>query len=130
MSWSLILWITTSSVCCFNEATLKHANEDQTIKTSHVFLDGAGSQFKNRYTLSGILAPTELHQELQYVDCSFFATAHGKGPIDGVGRRKVKRAVWRRILQCRAIVNLAKESCPNVNILFITKDDAAEVQAN
>ena len=80
------------SVYCFNAAILKHANEGQTIKTLHVFSDGAGSQFKNRYTLSGILAPTELHPGLQYIDWSFFATAHGKGPVDGVGGT-VKRAV-------------------------------------
>ncbi|KAH9503803.1 hypothetical protein Btru_066682 [Bulinus truncatus] len=67
----------------------------------------------------------ELHPELKYMDWSFFATAHGKGPVEIVGGT-VKRAVLRRILQHRAIVNLAEEfakiaqeSCPNVNIIFI-----------
>src|SRR6218665_1532840 len=48
----------------------------------------------------------------------------------------VKRTVWRRIPQRCAIVNLAKEfaviakeSCPNVNSLFISKDDVAELPA-
>ena len=74
----------------------------------HFFSDGAGSQFKNRFTLSILLRPTLLHRNVQEVDWSFFGTAHGKGPVDGVGGT-VKRAVWRRILQGQVTISTPHE---------------------
>ena len=112
----------------FNRAILADAAESGI--PLDFFSDGAGSQFKNRFTLSILLRPTLLHRNVQEVDWSFFGTAHGKGPVDGVGGT-VKRAVWRRILQGQVTIStphefaaVAKEACPNVRILFI---DAAQV---
>ncbi|GFO26845.1 Cc8l18.2-like protein [Plakobranchus ocellatus] len=65
-----------------------------------------------------------------------FATAHGKDPIDGIGGT-IKRAVWRAILQQRAIINsasefaeIAKETCPNIKIFYISnsKEEIASVR--
>ena len=119
------------AVTAFNRAILADAAESGTpLERLHFFSDGAGSQFKNRFTLSILLRPTLLHSNVQEVDWSFFGTAHGKGPVDGVGGT-VKRAVWRRILQGQVTIStphefaaVAKEACPNVRILFI---DAAQV---
>lgn len=126
------------AVYCFNQAILHHYSSvhGKTVKQLHMFSDGAASQFKNRYTLSTILQPQLIHNSIEHMDWSFFATAHGKGPVDGVGGT-VKRTVWRRILQKRVVVNSAKDfaevargSCPNVDILFVGKEevDAGKVK--
>ena len=72
----------------------------------HYWSDGAGSQFKNRFNLASVLYhPHDFGTQATW---SFFETAHGKGAVDGVGGA-VKRAVWRAILQDRAVVNSAEE---------------------
>ena len=120
------------SVAAFNRTILEKAMSSvpEKIEKLHIFSDGAGSQFKNRFTLSNILRPHIIHSELKEVDWSFFGTAHGKGPVDGVGGT-VKRAVWRRILMRQVLVNSAKDfaevatvACPNVHIVYVS---AAEV---
>lgn len=80
------------------------------------------------------MRPHLIHSNLKYVDWSFFATAHGKGPVDGVGGT-VKRAVWRRILQKQVVVNtaedfakVAKEACPNIAIIYVTKEAINQVR--
>ena len=100
-----------------------------------MFSDGAGSQFKNRFILSQVAKPALIHPNLRSLDWSFFGTAHGKGPVDGVGGT-VKRAVWRRILQEKVVVNnaeefyeCAKESCPNILVLFVQSSVVADVRA-
>ena len=121
------------AVFCFNQTILRHYSSvhGKTVRQLHLFTDGAASQFKNRYTLSIILQPQLIHRNLDQIDWSFFATAHGKGPVDGVGGT-VKRAVWHRILQKRVVVNTAQDfaevartACPNVDILFVGKDRVA-----
>ena len=122
------------AVFCYNKAILNHYSSElcKTVTQLHVFSDGAASQFKNRYTLSTILQPQLIHNNM---DWSFFATAHGKGPVDGVGGT-VKRAVWRRILQKRVVVNtaqdfaeVARNSCPNVAVIFVGKKEVGECKA-
>ena len=115
------------AVYVYNAAILADANKGDEINNLHMFTDGAASQFKNRYTLSVLLDPKALHPNLCNMDWNFFGTAHGKGPVDGVGGT-VKRTVWRRILQRRAIINsaeefagVARECCPNIRILFVSK---------
>jgi len=38
-----------------------------------------------QFVLSQVAKPTLLHSNLHSMDWSIFATAHGKGPVDGVG---------------------------------------------
>ena len=64
---------------------------------------------------------------------NFFATSHGKGAVDGLGRT-VKRTVWRQVRIGNVHVNTPEEyakvavSCnPNIHIKFISKTD---IQAN
>ena len=69
----------------FNRAILADATESGIpLDRLHFFSDGASSQFKNSFTLSILLRPTLLHRNVQVV-WSFFVTAQGKGPVDGVG---------------------------------------------
>ena len=106
------------SVATFNRTILDTTQSE--IKHLHMVTDGAASQFKNRFTLSNISRPHLIHQNLEAVDSSFCATAHGKGPVDGVGGT-VKRAVWRRILQKQALVNTAEDftklTCATVKLV-------------
>ena len=73
-------------VLAFNRSILEHAfGSGIKIQKVHFFSDGAGGQFKNCYNLSTILNPKLLHKDIGSTDWSFFATAHGKRPVDGVG---------------------------------------------
>ena len=116
----------------FNRAILADAAEcGIPLERLRFFSDDAGSQFKNRFTLSILLRPTLLHRNVQEVDWSFFGTAHGKGPVDVVGGT-VKRAVWRRILQGKVTITtphefaaVVKETYPNErlynNMVFVLR---------
>lgn len=89
-----------------NQALIAAVRKQVAFKKVHYFSDGAGSQFKNRYHLACVIYhSTDFGIEATW---NFFETAHGKGPVDGIGG-EVKRAVWRAILQNRAVVNIAKE---------------------
>ena len=124
------------AVTAFNRAILNDAvSSGINIQELHMFSDGAGSQFKNRFILSQVAQPSLLHANLRSLDWSFFATAHGKGPVDGVGGT-VKRAVWRRILQEKVVVNSAHEfyqcaqqCCPNVCMQFVQSSEIAQVRS-
>ncbi|GFS25427.1 (S)-beta-bisabolene synthase [Elysia marginata] len=79
-------------------------------------------------------ATTQVETDLSEVDWTFFGTAHGKGPIDGVGGT-VKRAVWRRILRRQVVINHAKDfadvaatACPNINVIFVPQEEVAKVR--
>jgi hypothetical protein len=126
------------AVNCFNKAILHHYASvlGRKIEYLHVFSDGAASQFKNRYTLSTILNPKQFHASIDQMDWSFFASAHGKGPIDGIGGT-MKRTVWRRILQGRVVVNnasdfaeVAKEACPNINVIVVGVDEVSKCKSS
>ena len=122
------------AVTTFNRKILECANADGRIKRLHIFSDGAASQFKNRFSLSLLNWPSQIHMGLEMMDWSFFATAHGKGPVDGVGGT-VKRAVWRRVLQGQTVVNsaaevaqVAEKACPNVKVIYVTSNEVAQVR--
>ena len=68
------------------------------------------------------------------MDWSFFATAHGKGPIDGLGGT-VKRTVWKQILQGSVLKNVAEEfateaaeNCPNIKVIYLPQKDIDEMK--
>ncbi|RXM99214.1 hypothetical protein EOD39_11915 [Acipenser ruthenus] len=73
------------AVVTFNRAILEvAASEGFIIHKLHIFSDGAGSQFKSCFTLSNLVRPEVIYKDLEEVNWSFFATAHDKGPADGV----------------------------------------------
>lgn len=115
------------SVYAFNKAILKDIKKVTKVRKVNYWSDGPSSQFKNRYNLSCIL----YHQEDFGCEAtwSFFETAHGKGPCDGVGA-EVKRAVWRSILRGTEVVNTphdffqaAQNVSKNINILYVSQED-------
>ena len=120
-----------SSVYSFNSAILTEAKKETKVNKVHYWSDGAASQFKNRYNLSSVL----FHQEDfgSEASWSFFETAHGKGPCDGIGE-EVNRAVWHSILQSNAVVTSAEEFfettqrvCKKINVLFISEQQVKDV---
>ena len=92
----------------------------------HYWSDGPASQFKNRFTINILL-----HHEEDYgstADWSFFATAHGKGPIDGIDG-KVKRQVCRAVPQGKEVVAnaetfayVAEQHSPRITVLCHSAD--------
>ena len=120
------------SIYVFNKALLDAVSKKIAFKQVHYWSDGTSAQFKNRYNLASVLYhPLDFGSEATW---SFFETAHGKGAVDGVGGA-VKRAVWRAILQDRAVVNSAEEfamvaenECQKVNVLYIPKEDITQTK--
>jgi len=84
------------SVYAFNSKLMDHLKTVLPWPVTHVHYrsDGAASQFKNHYTFANLV----FHKK--DFDCtadwSYFCTAHGKGPVDGVGGH-VKRSGKSRI---------------------------------
>jgi hypothetical protein len=65
----------------------------------HIFSDGPVSHMKNRF-MYAVLPNIRQQFHIGRVTWSFFATAHGKGPVDAVGGLS-KRLVWKSILSRR-----------------------------
>ena len=61
-------------------------------KTVSICSDGPPSQFRNRFIAAAIPVLEAKHQ--LYITWNFFATSHGKGPVDGIGGSVFKRYVW------------------------------------
>ena len=58
-------------------------------------------------------------------DWNFFATAHGKGPVDDIGG-ETNRSVWRKVLKGNGVVNTAleiyevvKKQNNTINVLYV-----------
>ena len=86
----------------------------------NVWSDGSWSQFKNRF-IAASLKRLEQINNIKLI-WNFFATSHGKGPVDAIGGT-VKRQVAARVFQRRAIVKdsitfykCALEACSKINI--------------
>ena len=78
-------------VCALLEdLTGRHIN----IEVIDVFSDGTSIQFKQKYLFSNLSKWQSAYGVT--TDWHFFATSHGKGIIDGIGRT-VKRSVWRAV---------------------------------
>ena len=99
------------------------------IENIDVFSDGATSQFKQRYLyLFSNLTRWQDMFDVQ-VQWHFFATAHGKGVVDGLGGT-VKRSVWRYIRAEKAFpkdaVDFSKVAIdrnPNVTFFLIPSSE-------
>lgn len=76
------------------------------LKVLKIWSDGPSSQFKNKY-MAAIIPHLEKRYDLKIV-WNFFATAHGKGCIDGIGA-KAKCIVRKHILARDCVVNNASD---------------------
>lgn len=93
------------------------------------FSDGAPQQFKNFKNFSNIY-----HHEIDFGVCAewhFFATAHGKGPCDGIGgtlkrlaaRTSLQRPTDQQILEPMDLFNWANEpgTLPSITVKYWDK---------
>ncbi|KAG4075427.1 hypothetical protein HA402_015080 [Bradysia odoriphaga] len=98
-----------------------------TVKTVRIWSDGPTSQFKNRYIASVILRFEELFKVKIY--WNFFATAHGKACIDGIGA-SVKKQVQDKVLSrqntvfdTNDFVNAFNSNKSKVNLFEMTPEE-------
>lgn len=91
-----------SAVVAFNRAILADLRENIQFEHIHYWTDGAASQFKSKYMMHNLL----FHESDFGItaDWSYFATSHGKGPVDGIGGT-VKRNVYLEVLKGGIVVN-------------------------
>ena len=87
----------------------------------HYWSDGGGSQFKKNNLASLLFHKHDFEATATW---SFFETAHGKGPVDGVGA-EFKGAAWRSILQDEEVISsplyfyeVALKVCNKVSSLY------------
>ena len=80
-------------------------NIPSTTKSVSIWSDGPSSQFKNRFIAAALKNLQDKHT-IQ-ITWNFFATSHGKAPIDGIGGA-VKRQVWSAVKTRKHIVRDAK----------------------
>ncbi|XP_037049030.1 uncharacterized protein LOC119083416 [Bradysia coprophila] len=102
-----------------------------TIKTIRIWSDGPTSQFKSRYIASVILRFEELFKIKIY--WNFFATAHGKACIDGIGA-SVKKQVQDKVLSrqntvfdTNDFVNAFNSSKSKVNLFGMTPEEIEKI---
>lgn len=83
-----------------------------TVKTLILWSDGPNNQFKNRFTAAIIkLLQDSLKVKIYW---NFFAAAHGKGSVDGIGA-VVKNRVKRLVKSRHSIVNCSQDFCQAFN---------------
>ena len=97
------------------------------VNTVSIWSDGPASQFKNRFIAAATISLQEKHN--MNIHWNFFATSHGKGPVDGIGGA-VKLYVWTVVKQRKEIVvNTASSfveiagGMPQVSVLEMTTSD-------
>ncbi|KAJ8671289.1 hypothetical protein QAD02_002548 [Eretmocerus hayati] len=96
------------------------------INFAEVFSDGAGSQFKNKFTqLNVVYAPEDFRM---MVNWNFSCTSHGKVAVDGVGT-VVKQSLWSAIesrkynfQNARDCHNYATEKISGVKTFYAEED--------
>ena len=71
------------------------------VKLVSIWSDGPASQFKNRYIAAALHTLQSTYKLLIY--WNFFATSHGKGPVDGIGGA-VKRYGWSAVKARKHVV--------------------------
>lgn len=76
------------------------------VKDVKIFSVGAGSQFKNKFTLSNLVY---VHDDFKLnIAWEFMATSHGKGAVDGIGA-VLKQKLWSAIRSRKIILKDAKD---------------------
>ena len=86
------------------------------------FSDGASSQFKQCFLFYSL---TLMNRDITW---NLFATSHGKGPVDGIGRM-AKSVAAREVMSGRASVDstqelatVATDNCKETTILHIGRN--------
>ena len=84
------------------------------VQEVHIWSDGPSSQFKNKYIAESIKILEKRHNKK--LIWNYFATSHGKGPVDGIGG-SIKRLVWEAVKRRKYLVSSASEFVKAANPL-------------
>ena len=98
-------------------------------KKIYYFSDGCSGQYKNRKNFVNLC-----HHEMDFgipAEWHFFATAHGKGPCDGVGgtlkrivaRVSLQRPYEKQIVTPRQFYRYAQENISSIYVQYFTEDE-------
>lgn len=96
------------------------------VENVSLWSDGPRSQFKNRFIAASLGILQRRHKT--NITWNYFATSHGKGPVDGIGgatKRQVRCSVLQRknvVFNANQFVNVAKE-VSSVNVFEMTCED-------
>ena len=124
------------AVSYFTKLTVKkflarRNSDNYEVKSLKFFSDGTGQHFKQKYSICQVV--TLNFPELEDVSWHFFATSHGKGPIDGLGgtikRRVTEYAMANRqvdVFSTEDFARISKERCPNILIDFVPKSEVKQ----
>ena len=85
---------------------------DESVKTLYIWSDVPSRQFKNRFTAASIPWLQEKHK--LRICWNFFATSHGKGPVDGIGG-VVKRMATQKVIQRKVNITNAASFYDAIN---------------
>ena len=97
--------------------------------SKHVFFsDGPSSQFKQRFVISSL---THLGKNIEW---NFFATSHGKGPVDGIGgsaKRNVSlfvKAGLGEVNSAKDFTDVANKVCKKTKVILCPKEKIDEAK--
>lgn len=113
---------TKSSIAPYIDRLLEEL--PQGIKTVKIWSDGPSKQFKNRFMAATIPPLEEKHNK--NIEWNFFATSHGKGPVDGIGgslKRQVRQAVMAGTKEVRTAAEFADAVDKESKIKVIVMDE-------
>ena len=121
------------AVHCFVKKLLTFLVTKLTVKKVYYFSDGAASQYKNKKNFVNLAFHNRDFKNIE-AEWHFFATAHGKGPCDGLGgtvkreavRASLKRPLEGQIQTPQELSEWAKDAIPSVTFEFV---DKSEVEA-
>ncbi|XP_043462733.1 uncharacterized protein LOC122498838 isoform X1 [Leptopilina heterotoma] len=123
----------TVAVYVYQQIIIAYLKEHFSPKFIHYFTDGASQHFKNKYNFINLL-----HHKEDFnisADWNFHATAHGKGPCDGIGgnlkrlaaRASLQRSSENQILNAPALYEWAKINLKDTVIFFSSKEDHVQM---
>ena len=90
-----------TSAVIFTDKILAKLPDD--VREVKIWTDGPASQFKNKYVIAAMKALSCNCHGVKLV-WNFFATSHGKGPVDGVGGT-LKRIAAEKVRSRQCIIN-------------------------
>lgn len=118
----------------YEEIFRSSENGDIKTKKEVIWSDGPASEFKNKFMTKVLCYLSKKYPELQF-SWKYFATAHGKGVVDGVGGN-VKRLVRQKMMSqgekhivqsAKNFADLASQLVPSTKIFYIGEQRIQEI---
>lgn len=101
----------------------------KSIEEVNIWSDGPSSQFKNKFIAESIKILEKKHGKK--IIWNYFATSHGKGPVDGIGG-SIKRQVWEAVRRRKCLVTNASEfvkannPTSKINVIEVTDEEISQ----